>query len=115
MPIHGLLVMKMSPGRMLSAPICAMAARTVRGSVPMNEGMLPLFSASAHPAESVTTTAKSLASVERVEKEVRTMSLAASFTTARTRVQNTSRKMGSAAEAAPGMGWRVMLRAPPVR
>src|SRR3546814_7125147 len=57
--------------------------------------MLPAFSASSRPAVSVTTTAKSLASVERVEKEVRTISLAASLTTERTRVQNTSRKIGS--------------------
>jgi hypothetical protein len=69
----------------------------VRGRVPMNDGMLPLFSASERPAVSVTTTAKSLASVDSVENEVRTISFAASSAIERTRVQNTSRKIGSAA------------------
>ena len=100
-PIQGLLVMNTSPGRMRSAPICASACRTVRGRVPMKDGMLPLFSASARPAVSVTTTAKSFASVDSVEKDVRTISLAASSAMERTRVQNTSRKMGSAARRTP--------------
>ena len=81
----------MSPGRISLTPIADIAALTVRGKVPINDGILPLFSASALPCESVMTTAKSLASVESVENEVLTISFAASSAIDRTRVQNTSK------------------------
>jgi hypothetical protein len=56
----------------------------------MNEGIEPLFWASAAPRASVSTQAKSLASLDSVENEVRTMALAASSTTEMMRVHSTS-------------------------
>ena len=49
-----------------------------------------MFCARASPRASVSTQAKSLASLDSVEKEVRTMALAASSTTEMIRVQSTS-------------------------
>ena len=45
-PIQASLVMRTSPGRIAAAPIARRKWRTVAGSVPMNEGMLPVFCAS---------------------------------------------------------------------
>ena len=67
-------------GRMLSGPTCLMNSFTVTGSVPMNEGMLSVFWASDCPAASVSTQAKSLNSLTRVENDVRLSALAASST-----------------------------------
>ena len=53
---------------------------TVTGSVPMKEGMLSVFWASDWPAASVSTQAKSLDSLTRVENDVRRSALAASST-----------------------------------
>ena len=94
-PCQGSLVMKTSPGFMPSAPNSPRKWRTVAGSVPMKDGMLPEFWASAKPRASVSTQAKSLASLESVEKDVRTMALAASSTTEMSRVQSTSSVMAS--------------------
>src|SRR5215472_7658409 len=93
-PSQGSLVMSTSPGRR-SLPNSRRKCRTVAGRVPMKEGMLPEFWARAKPRASVRTQAKSLASFESVEKEVRTMALAASSTTEMMRVHSTSRVMGS--------------------
>ena len=82
--------MSTSPGRMVSAPSSRMKWRTVAGRQPMNDGMLPLFWANAAPPASVSTQAKSLASLESVENDVRTMALAASSTTEMMRVHRTS-------------------------
>src|SRR5262249_48717301 len=87
-------VMSRSRGRR-SWPNSRRKCRTVAGRVPMKEGMLPEFWARAKPRASVRTQAKSLASFESVEKEVRTMALAASSTTEMMRVHSTSRVMGS--------------------
>jgi hypothetical protein len=46
-PIQASLVMSTSPGRIRSAPISRRKWRTVAGRVPMKDGMLPLFWASA--------------------------------------------------------------------
>ena len=46
-PIQASLVMSTSPGCIRSAPISRRKWRTVAGSVPMKDGMLPLFWASA--------------------------------------------------------------------
>ena len=89
-PIQASLVMSTSPGRIRSAPISRRKWRTVAGSVPMKDGMLPLFWASAYPRASVSMQAKSLASLESVENEVRTIALAASSTTEMMRVHRTS-------------------------
>ena len=94
-PIQGLLVMRTSPGRIPSAPMSRRKWRTVAGSVPMNDGMLPVFWARAWPRASVSTQAKSLASLDSVENEVRTMALAASSTTEMRRVHRTSRVTAS--------------------
>ena len=56
----------------------------------MNDGMLPVFWARAWPRASVSTQAKSLASLDSVENDVRTMALAASSTTEMRRVHRTS-------------------------
>src|SRR5215469_13730156 len=93
-PCQGSLVMSTSPGRR-SWPNSRRKCRTVAGKVPMKEGMLPEFWARAKPRASVRTQAKSLASFESVEKEVRTMALAASSTTEMMRVHSTSSVMGS--------------------
>src|SRR5215813_14172113 len=93
-PSQGSLVMSTSPGRR-SLPNSRRKCRTVAGKVPMKEGMLPEFWASAKPRASVRTHAKSLASFESVEKEVRTMALAASSTTEMMHVHSTSSVMGS--------------------
>src|SRR5262245_35739419 len=89
-PIQALLVMRMSPGCIRSGPISRRKWRTVAGRVPMNDGMLPLFCASAPPRASVSMHAKSLASLDSVENDVRTMALAASSTTEMMRVHSTS-------------------------
>ena len=57
--------------------------------------MLPEFWASANPRASVSTQAKSLASLESVENEVRTMAFAASSTTEMIRVHSTSSVIAS--------------------
>ena len=56
----------------------------------MNDGMLPEFCASAYPRASVSTQAKSFASFDSVEKDVRTIALAASSTIEMIRVHSTS-------------------------
>jgi len=89
-PIQASFVISTSPGRMLSAPSSRMKCRTVAGRQPMNDGMLPLFWASAYPRASVSTQAKSFASLDSVENDVRTMALAASSTTEMMRVHRTS-------------------------
>ena len=94
-PCHGSLVISTSPGRMCSAPIPLRKWRTVAGSVPMKDGMLPEFCASAKPRASVSTQAKSLASFDSVENEVRTMAFAASSTTEMIRVHSTSSVIAS--------------------
>ena len=108
-PIHGSLVISTSPGRMPSAPIAARKWRTVAGSVPMNDGMLPVFWASARPRASVSTQAKSLASLESVENEVRTMAFAASSTIEMSRVQSTSSVIASKR----GVSWPSPRGSPP--
>jgi hypothetical protein len=69
--------------------------RTVAGRVAMKEGMAPVFCATERPWASVSTQAKSLASLDRVEKEVRTIALAASSTMEMRRDQITSRRTAS--------------------
>src|SRR5215468_6601059 len=105
-PCQGSLVMSTSPGCRLPAN-SRRKCRTVAGRVPMKEGMLSEFWASANPRASVRTHAKSLASFESVEKEVRTMALAASSTTEMMRVHSTSSVMGSkvALTAAASPAW----------
>ena len=61
----------------------------------MNEGMEPVFWASAPPRASVSMHAKSFASFESVENDVRTMAFAASSTIEIRRVQRTSRVTAS--------------------
>src|SRR5262245_32763977 len=121
-PIQGLLVMRTSPGRSPSAPISRRKWRTVAGSVPMNDGMLPVFWARAWPRASVRTQAKSLASLDSVENEVRTIALAASSTTEIRRVHRTSRVTASkrvVITSSPAKGVRsergLRPRNPPVR
>ena len=94
-PCHGSLVISTSPGRMCWAPIPFRKCRTVAGRVPMKDGMLPEFWASANPRASVSTHAKSLASLDSVENEVRTMAFAASSTTEMIRVHSTSSVIAS--------------------
>ena len=60
---------------------------TVSGRVPMNDGMLIVDWASDRPRSSVSTTAKSLASLTRVENEVRRKVAAASSTIEMRRAQ----------------------------
>ena len=64
----------------VSGPNSARKCRTVAGNVPMKDGMLPVFCASECPVSSVSTQAKSLASFDRVENEVRMITFAASST-----------------------------------
>ena len=87
--------MSTSPGRQAVPPISRRKWRTVAGRVAMNDGMLPVFWASAPPRASVRMQAKSLASLDSVENEVRTMALAASSTIEMMRVQSTSRVTAS--------------------
>ena len=61
----------------------------------MNDGMLPLFCARAWPRASVRMHAKSFASFESVENDVRTIAFAASSTIEISRVQNTSSETAS--------------------
>ena len=63
-PCQGSLVISTSPGRMRSGADPVRKWRTVAGSVPMKDGMLPEFWASALPRASVSTQAKSLASFD---------------------------------------------------
>src|SRR2546427_3555993 len=94
-PIQASLVMRTSPGRIAAAPIARRKWRTVAGRVPMNEGMLPVFCASEQPRASVSMQAKSFASFESVENDVRTIALAASSTTEMSRVQSPSSVIAS--------------------
>jgi hypothetical protein len=94
-PIQGLFVMRTSPGLIPSGPIAWRKWRTVAGKVAMKDGMLPVFWASAPPRASVRTQAKSFASLDSVENDVRTIAFAASSTTEMMRVQSTSRLTAS--------------------
>src|SRR5713101_1063591 len=67
----------------------------------MNDGMLPLFCARAWPRASVRMHAKSLASFESVENDVRTMALAASSTMEIARVHSTSSVTASSRRLIP--------------
>jgi len=62
-------------------------ARTLLGRVPMKPGVEPVFCARERACASVSTQAKSFASLESVGKEVRMMALAASSTAGISRVQ----------------------------
>ena len=63
----------------------------VRGTVPMNDGMLSVACASERPRASVSTQAKSFDSRTMVENEVRTSAAAASSTMEIRRVHSISR------------------------
>src|SRR5258706_11116067 len=84
------LVIRMSPGLRLFGGYSFKKCLIVRGTVPMNDGMLSVACASDNPFSSVSTHAKSLDSRTTVENEVRTSAAAASSVIEMSRVHSIS-------------------------
>src|SRR5690348_16202830 len=93
-PIQGSLVKRTSPSRSVCGGNFRRKCLIDAGSVPMKDGMLLEDCARERPAASVSTTAKSLASRTRLEKEARTKVAAASSTALTRRVQMISSWIG---------------------
>src|SRR5687768_15385091 len=83
-------VMKMSPGAIVSGGYSSRNRTMLRGTVPMNDGMLSVACASDRPCASVSTQAKSFDSRTTVENDVRTSAAAASSTIEISRVHSIS-------------------------